>query len=66
MANANDSGDEEEERETNTGNQDNSYRLKVIGTKRRNCKYMYMCACSLYKIEDSLSFHFLIHVILSV
>lgn len=36
MANANDSGDEEEERETNTGNQDNSYRLKVIGTKRRN------------------------------
>lgn len=36
MANANDSGDEEEERETNTGNQDNSYRLKIIGTKRRN------------------------------
>uniref|UniRef100_A0A8W8NBD2 RNA helicase n=1 Tax=Magallana gigas TaxID=29159 RepID=A0A8W8NBD2_MAGGI len=36
MANANDSGDEEEEHETNTGNQDNSYRLKVIGTKRRN------------------------------
>lgn len=34
MANANDSGDEEEECET--GNQDNSYRLKVIGTKRRN------------------------------
>lgn len=29
MANANDSGDEEEERETNTGNQDNSYRLKI-------------------------------------
>lgn len=44
MANANDSGDEEEERETNTGNQDNSYRLKIIGTKRRNCKYMYMHA----------------------
>lgn len=41
MANANDSGDEEEERETNTGNQDNSYRLKIIGTKRRNCKYMH-------------------------
>lgn len=39
MANANDSGDEEEECET--GNQDNSYRLKVIGTKRRNCKYMH-------------------------
>ncbi|XP_061173182.1 ATP-dependent RNA helicase DDX54-like [Saccostrea echinata] len=36
MATANESGDEEEEISNKKGEPDNSYRLKVIGTKRRN------------------------------
>ena len=39
MAAGDQSGDEEEDAKINVSSQDNSHRLKVIGTKKRNCKY---------------------------
>ena len=40
MAAGGESGDEEEDAKINVSSQDNGHRLKVIGTKKRNCKYL--------------------------